>query len=306
MNHMIPVRSSQTIIQRHVNSFFFREFICGQGVGIQGTATVGEFMESPCDDFIEFLDDMSTNKEEEKRFHKVFGENESYTIVKTKELINEVQEGFKDTIKELEDALTQYQKDDKRKIAISNQINKCKQGGLLNYLSEHQFLPNASMPTGVVTFDFTDRDQSNRLFKLYKESNKLKEESTSANSEDEKILVRQKQNENRKKIQRIKRDSQASRDIHTALNEYAPEQTVVVNEKNYVSAGVLLFGAYNEKTQTKAIYHCSHCGKTEYLPILDENRVCPNCNNPYHSIIDKQNGSYTLAYEQLVSVLIKM
>ena len=66
MNHMIPVRSSQTIIQRHVNSFFFREFICGQGVGIQGTATVGEFMESPCDDFIEFLDDMSTNKEEEK------------------------------------------------------------------------------------------------------------------------------------------------------------------------------------------------------------------------------------------------
>lgn len=299
MNHMIPVRSSQTIIQRHINSFFFREFICGQGVGIQGTATVGEFMESPCDDFIEFLDDMSTNKEEEKRFHKVFGENESYTIVKTKELINEVQEGFKDTIKELEDALTQYQKDDKRKIAISNQINKCKQGGLLNYLSEHQFLPNASMPTGVVTFDFTDRDQSNRLFKLYKEANKLKEESTDANTEDEKILVRQKQNENRKKIQRIKRDSQASRDIHTALNEYAPEQTVVVNEKNYVSAGVLLFGAYNEKTQTKAIYHCQHCGKTEYLPILDENRICPNCNNPYHSIIDKQNGSYTLAYEPI-------
>ena len=57
----------------------------------------------------------------------------------TKELINEVQEGFKDTIKELEDALTQYQKDDKRKIAISNQINKCKQGGLLNYYQNINF-----------------------------------------------------------------------------------------------------------------------------------------------------------------------
>lgn len=299
LNHMIPVRPSQTIIQRHINSFFFREFICGQGEGIQGTATVGEFMESPCDEFIEFLEDMTTNPEEQKRFHKVFGDNENFTIVKTKELIVDVQKGFKETIKELDDALSQYQNDDKRKIAISNQINKCKQEGLLNYLSEHQFLPNASMPTGVVTFDFTDKDQSNRLFKLYKEAEKLKEELKGADSEAEKIIVRQKQNENRKKIQRIKRDSQASRDIHTALNEYAPEQTVVVNEKNYVSAGVLLFGAYNEKTQTKAIYHCLHCGKTEYLPILDENRVCPNCNNPYHSIIDRQNGAYTLAYEPI-------
>lgn len=299
LNHMIPVRPSQTIIQRHINSFFFREFICGQGTGIQGTTTVGDFMESPCDDFIEFLNDMSTNREEEKRFHKVFGNNESYTIVKTKELISDVQKGFKDTIKELNEALTQYQEDDKRKIAISNQINKCKQEGLLNYLSEHQFLPNASMPTGVVTFDFTDKDQSNRLFKLYKEAEKLRLELQEIDTEADKILVRQRQNENRKKIQRIRRDSQASRDIHTALNEYAPEQTVVVNEKNYVSAGVLLFGAYNDKTQTKAIYHCPHCGKTEYLPILDENRKCPNCHNSYHSIIDRQNGAYTLAYEPI-------
>ncbi len=299
LNHMIPVRPSQTIIQRHINSFFFREFICGQGDGIQGTTTVGEFMESPCNDFIGYLDDMSTNTEEEKRFHRVFGGNENYTIVKTKELIIEVQTDFNNTIKELEDALSQYQNDDKRKIAISNQINKCKQEGLLNYLSEHQFLPNASMPTGVVTFDFTDRDQSNRLFKLYKEAEKLKEELKDAETEADKIIVRQKQNENRKKIQRIRRDSQASRDIHTALNEYAPEQTVVVNEKNYVSAGVLLFGAYNEKTQTKAIYHCPHCGKTEYLPILDENRKCPNCHNSYYSIIDRQNASYTLAYEPI-------
>ena len=155
------------------------------------------------------------------------------------------------------------------------------------------------MPTGVVTFDFTDKDQSNRLFKLYKEAEKLKEELKDAETEADKIIVRQKQNENRKKIQRIRRDSQPSRDIQTALNEYAPEQTVVVNEKNYVSAGVLLFGAYNEKTQTKAIYHCPHCGKTEYLPILDENRKCPNCHNSYYSIIDRQNASYTLAYEPI-------
>jgi hypothetical protein len=32
---------------------------------------------------------------------------------------------------------------------------------------------------------------------------------------------------------------------------------------------------------------------------LDENRECPNCHNSYHSIIDKQNGAYTLAYEPI-------
>ena len=81
------------------------------------------------------------------------------------------------------------------------------------------------------------------------------------------------------------------------MNEYAPEQTVVVNEKNYVSAGVTLFGAYNEETQSRAIYHCSHCGHTDYRKDLTEGRVCPVCQNPYHGIIDRDNGSYTLAYE---------
>lgn len=95
----------------------------------------------------------------------------------------------------------------------------------------------------------------------------------------------------------MQRASTASRDIHTALNEYAPEQTVVVNEKNYVSAGISLFGAYNEETQTRGIYHCTHCGHTDYRKNLSENQLCPVCHNPYHGIIDKDNGSYTLAYE---------
>jgi len=298
-NHMIKVRESQTIIQRHVNSFFFRQFICDNGVGIQATMSVDEFMLNTYDSFVEFLNAMSTNKAEECKFHSVFGYNVRFTIDVTLKIITDIHDKYNAVIKELDDVFDQYPDDVKRQMAISNQIKKCKQEGLLNYLSEHQFIPNANMPTGVVTFDFTDRDQFFKLNKLYTKAEKLQNEIESAKTPSEKFYIETDLKKVRKEIAEIRRSTSASRDIHTALNEYAPEQTVVVNEKNYVSAGIVLFGAYNEATQTRAIYHCTHCGHTDYSSNLDEKKICPVCNNPYHSIIDKDNGSYTRAYEPI-------
>ena len=296
-NHMIKVRPSQTIIQRHINSFFFRQFICDNGTGIQATISIDEFMTSTCDAFVQFLEDMSTNSAERRKFGKVFGTNIPYTINITKDTITDIQKEYNDSIKELSDAFIQFQDDDRRKMAISNQIRKSKAVGLLNYLSEHQFIPNANMPTGVVTFDFMDRDQAIKLHRLYEKSEKLQNSIASESDEIKKYNLQQDALKIRKEISELQRASTASRDIHTALNEYAPEQTVVVNEKNYVSAGISLFGAYNEETQTRGIYHCTHCGHTDYRKNLSENQLCPVCHNPYHGIIDKDNGSYTLAYE---------
>lgn len=126
---------------------------------------------------------------------------------------------------------------------------------------------------------------------------KLQAQIAAVSDEHRKYEIQLKINKARKEINDIHRNTTASRDIHTALNEYAPEQTVVVNEKNYISAGIALFGAYNDETQTRAIYHCTHCGHTDYSPNLSENACCPLCNNPYHSIINKYHGRYTLAYE---------
>lgn len=296
-NHMIKVRPSQTIIQRHVNSFFFRQFICDNGTGIQANISIDEFMSSTCDTFIDFLNDMSTNTAEERKFHEVFGSNAVFSIGKTIESIAEIKKEYDDVMKELTDAFNQFANDQRRQMAISNQIRKSKSESLLNYLSEHQFIPNANMPTGVVTFDFTDRDQSAKLHRLFDKAEKLKNEIAATTSDVDRFNKQQELNKITKEINDLKRATSASRDIHTALNEYAPEQTVVVNEKNYVSAGVTLFGAYNEETQTRAIYHCTHCGHTDYRKDLSEGKVCPVCQNPYHGIIDRDNGSYTLAYE---------
>lgn len=297
-NHMIKVHPSQTIIQRHINSFFFRQFICDNGSGIQATISIDEFMTSTCDTFVQFLDDMSTNQAEERKFKKVFGENAAYTINITKETIQAIQKEYNAVIDELNAAFVQFQNDTRRQMAISNQIRKTKSEGLLNYLSDHQFIPNANMPTGVVTFDFTDRDQSVKLHRLYDKAENLQNKIAAESDSVEKFNLQNELNKVRKEIADLRRATTASRDIHTALNEYAPEQTVVVNEKNYVSAGIKLLGAYNEETQTKAIYHCTHCGKTEYKRVLQEGALC-SCGNPYHSIIDKDHGSYTLAYEPI-------
>lgn len=301
-NHMAKARESQTIIQRHINSFFFRQFICDNGSGIQATITIKEFMESLCDAFVDFLDDMSTNQAEIKKFAKIFGAQTPFTIDVTIQAIRDIQKDYNDVIKELEDALEKYQDEEKRKRAITIQIEKTQREGLLKYLSEKQFIPNASMPTGVVSFEFIDREQSSELVRCYKRSKEITMKIKESSSDSEKEILRSELNKIEKKIKAIQRSTTASREVYTALNEYAPEQTVVVNEKNYVSAGVKLLGAYNEATQTKAIYFCKNCGHTEYKVLQQTDSKCPICQSSYRSIVDPEGRSglsYTLAYEPI-------
>ena len=295
-NHMSPVTSSRTIMQRHVNSYFFRKFICDNGQGLDTTYTVGEFMSSVCDSFIAFLDAMGGNSAARRYFEKTFGPNVGYWIDRTKEDILSIKGRYEQDLTELDDAIGQYEDDERRQLAIANQIRKVKSENLLSYLSEQQFIPNASMPTGVVTFDFMDQQQAEKLRSLYRKTDQLTAQIAKADTA-EKLILEQELNKVYRSIRELRAGTTSSREINMALNEYAPGQTVVVNEKNYRSAGLLLFGAYNENTQTRALYHCSSCGKIEYSLGLDENRRCPRCNAPYRSIIDESHSGYTQAFE---------
>ena len=295
-NHMSPVTSSRTIIQRHVNSYFFRKFICDNGQGIDATYTIGDFMASICDSFIDFLDVMGGNSAAKRHFAETFGDGIGFWIDQTREDIIRIRTRYKEIIADLEDALVQYEDDEKRKIAIANQIKKVKNENLLTFLSEQQFIPNASMPTGVVMFDFTDLKQASRLRTLYNKVDQISARMKTADSAEQTVLE-QELNRTFRDIRDLRAGTTAAREINTALNEYAPGQTVVVNEKNYRSAGLLLFGAYNDHTQTRAIYRCSSCGMIEYRHDLDNTRRCPRCNAPYRSIIDESQDGFTQAYE---------
>ena len=295
-NHMSPVAPSRTITQRHVNSYFFRKFICDNGQGIDATYTVGDFMRSVCNSFIEFLDVMGGNNAAKAHFKQTFGSGAVFSIDRTREDILGIQRRYDGIIADLEDAFSQYEDDVRRQLAIANQIRKVKSENLLNFLSEQQFIPNASMPTGVVTFDFMDLKQASQLRRLYQKVDQLTARIADAEA-SEKLVLEQELNKVYRDIQDLRASATASREINTALNEYAPGQTVVVNEKNYRSAGLLLFGAYNENTQTKAIYRCDNCGMIEYRHDLDENRHCPRCGAPYRGIIDENHEGFTQAFE---------
>jgi len=295
-NHMSPVTFSRTITQRHVNSYFFRKFICDNGEGIDATYTVGDFMRSICNSFIEFLDVMGGNSAAKDHFEHTFGPGIGFWIDRTREDILEIKRRYERIISDLEDALNQYADDDRRQLAIANQIKKVKSENLLNFLSDQQFIPNASMPTGVVTFDFMDQRQASQLRKLYRDVDRLTARIAEADT-SERLLLEQELGKVNREIRELRTGCTASREINTALNEYAPGQTVVVNEKNYRSAGLLLFGAYNENTQTRAIYRCDSCGMIEYRHDLDENRRCPRCGAPFRGIIDENHEGFTQAFE---------
>ena len=299
-NHMTKVKESQVIVQRHINSYFFRKFICDNGSGIQTTMNVEDFMSNAYDTFIDFLDKVSTDASAKEHFKKVFGENTRFTINKTKEKMVEIHDKYAAVITELDDAYTQYQRDEKRQRAILRQLKRCQQTNLLSYLSEKQFIPNANMPTGVVTFDFTDKKQADVLQTLYKTLDDLNKDRAKAKSESERGKIEKDIRDTCNEISTIHKNTSASRDIRTALNEYAPGQTVVVNEKNYVSAGVLAYGEYNQETQQNALYLCPQCGNIEYATgSITENKMCPKCGNHYHGIIDRDREHYTRAYEPI-------
>lgn len=293
-NQMAKVRKSQTIIQRHINSYFFRQFVCGEGRGIMTTTSVGEFMSGICDNFIQFLETMSTNQAEEQKFHEIFDTEMPFTIGITQNVMESIRDEYNGIITELKEAKRRSKNNIPRKKAINIQIIKTESENLLKYLSVHQFIPNANMPTDVVSFDFTDQKKADRLIDLRDDIDQKKQELDDATDDDTKIEIREYLNDIYLEIEKIQRKTTANRDLRTALNEYAPGQTVVVNEKNHKSAGVLLVGEYDNSTRSKKIYHCQRCGHSEYSP--NEKTNCPICNTPYRGIINK-NSHFTVAYE---------
>lgn len=299
---MAQPKDSSTIRQRHVNSFLFRQYICrrdenADGMDVQNT--VGDFMTVSCKGFLDFLNACATDKDMEARFHGVFGEDVPYTVDPAIKAMEQLKEDYDAEHKALSAVYAQYKKNDPRRAeAISRQISKCENENLLNYLSEKQFIPNASMPTGIVSFNYMGGELRSKLDRKIRERGRLRDRIAAANDPNRKADLRKDLGKVQGDIDKLFRDSTATRDIRTALNEYAPGQTVVVSEQNHVSAGVVFRGAYNQETDRRAILRCTHCGHVEYTRenMPEGGMVCPKCGARMRGMLD-QNMYFTEAYE---------
>ena len=127
------------------------------------------------------------------------------------------------------------------------------------------------MPTGIVEFDTTSWDIlgeiGDKLDEIEELTKKKKSETDPGKKDDYSIQLSAKRHE----VDSLRKESIVTRDIRTALNEYAPGQTVVINEKNFTSAGIILRGnATDLNTQLRYIFHCKNCGATKYLPTITD------------------------------------
>ena len=309
--------ASQSIIQRHINSFFFRYFIVREGAQVTATSSIEDFFEpfgtSRFDSFSSALDNYCSDDSLKNQFAKVF-ENQNYQLIQlTKSTITEIAREYQGYVLELKTAYDQEQQAGHVDVAkaIKYQLYRLQQDNLLQYLSEKQFLPNANMPTGIVEFDTTSIEALADIEEMLNQIAEKKREKKLAAGDTMRIdTLNEEIFELRKKIEAKRASAIVTRDIRTALNEYAPGQTVVINEENFVSAGIILKGSsLDPNTQLRYIFHCDNCGRTMYRPSSMDRFGQPitrcTCldasgqHGVFRSVIStrRNSDSFTLAYE---------
>lgn len=316
---MRTLKESEVIKQRHINSFFFQRFISSKG-GMRGTSRVSGFFEgdypTTCDSFIEELNHYQNNQEVRDDFERVFPDSD-FDIKTTQDKIVEIRDLYCTSMLNLKeaynDAESENPPDDYKVRAIRHQITNLKNEILISYLAKNQFVPNANMPISVVEFDHTTREELKKKAKLLEDidnkTNQLDElKRENPDNRDEIDNIKNEISDLRRRYDNLKRSTIASREARVALNEYAPGQTVVIGEKNFVSEGIQFYGDFEKSKQTKTkliyLYHCNVCGHVQESREPLKDTQCPMClkngkKSPYHGIICPINNTFTIAYEPI-------
>ena len=323
-NDMKMVLASPVITQRHINSFLFHYYI-NEEIDKFTTVTnledffgVDKTQPNSCADFIAKLHTYATDPVIKSDFQRVFGDipySANLTIQTMTSIMHEYWNSMDNLMAQYKKASTAFESDhsdtkaEKMMHAVYGQILRVRRENLLSYLSEKQFIPNANMPTGIVEFDYSDESTMRAKIDLYKKiksiKSKIEEEQNGTNDPIRIKELKKQRREYQEKLERIKNSTTVSRDVRTALNEYAPGQTVVINERNYVSNGIALWDNMDGQPRRRYLYHCESCGHTKYstYQLGDGSITCEGCNHDqYVSVIPrlaKRNVPCTEAYEPI-------
>lgn len=284
---LMPV-GSDTIIQRHINSFFFRSFVTNGGMALNGATSAEDFFidgavmagTSVCASFVSHLNNLPARMAAE--FTDLFSSNYSYypSMQKTVGKIREIQNLFVGTYNTLVSDISSAGANPARQRAAQAQLLRFAEQDLLSYLSEMQFFPNASMPTGIVEFDASNKNKKNNKDRLRVEIKALRNQRKTA-TPAQRIGIDAEITKKKLALNKLMDETVVSRAANIALNEYAPGQTVVVDETNYISYALAERSQYGDESRQKFIQRCDSCGWTSFSDICPPGNatVCPNCGN---------------------------
>lgn len=248
---------SRTIVERHVNSLLFGNFIRNQenenrGLNVRENIEKFFYEDTPtiAHSFLNWLDsiDPSIIKEQLECVVKdtPLQDDSSEVLIATvsdnfkqiSERIRNQRDGFD---KKLEELKTKFGDASPAYKAVGYRKGQFLQKFVLNYLAEESFLPNAGLPTGIVDFEKITMSD------LMSKNPKLK--------------------------------SNPSYPIARALTEFAPGNSILIDGLNYKSSGIVMKNNWGKSADRNAIQGCQNCGYQRTVDIEQKvSDTCPKCN----------------------------
>lgn len=171
--------------------------------------------------------------------------------------LSEKTRGRKESIeKKLEELKIEFGESSAAYKAVLRRYHQFLTSFMLNYLAEEGFLPNAGLPTGIVSFENTTISD----------------------------------------LQQNKDRELPSHSITRALTEFSPGNTILVDGLSYPSAGIILKDDRGNQARRDVVQSCRSCGYLRTLGVSDLKEDCPKCGASQSfqgiKLVDYQ-GSYT-------------
>ncbi len=301
VNPAISPIVSDIIVQRHVNSFLVRSFLYSNAPLVHFWK-VDEWLKPQgfYDSFMIWTARYRSDQLLEQEYHTIFGQNFktlSSAIDSANHSLEDIANEYQGILADIVQTINSTK--NKAKIdALTIQGNALMNLDLKGYLAEKQFLPNANMPTGVVEFNFMDSSQYKDILSLRNKIDQLKQ--LIADPGLNVITKNNKENEIKNaqyRINELNEKTVTSREIKVGLSEYAPGQMVVIDERNYVSAGIEWRNSLGQQQPWKYLYHCPRCGRFEYS--VDPTLQQCKCGGTYEGILNPNGTNMTYAIEPI-------
>lgn len=292
---------SPAIVQRHINSYLFAKFVTQNTLIQQGIAVTSKVM-----NFFGASDDLITDYIPNTRFEQflqflincINTENDNLNIGLNKIKYNTVLENqqinsvintcldnirivnlnYIDNLNELNQSIQDLKANGFNENSPAIRSLLFKRGTLfgkhlLSYMAEKLFLPNASMPTGLVEFDITNiKDIQQKMNKQAEVNN------ADATQEDNTYISVSSEN--------------PTFHISRALADYAPGRNVVINQYTYISEGVQLKSIWKDST----IQKLSKCINGHTILFTTNHATC-HCGSPLLAVHNGDNKGYTEVIE---------
>lgn len=273
--------NSKVIVQRHINAFLLSHFMnkkMGLGSQDKHSITAGWFFiesgENGSDRFVSWcLSSVKRDTELQNGLNQLVKQSlfEGYDLERLfeqcgdqmAEIIKKWRAEYEVICRQEENIQEEGEKNNPALKAISHQKTRIENEYLLRELASRGFLPAYGFPSHITVFDNLTVDQ----FKANKKQDKTREDNKYNNRD------------------------MASRDIVSALREYAPGSEVVMDGRVYKSSGITLNwhipASKREVRESQAIRHawrCENCGASGSSLSLKNTTICNSCGNQIKSI----------------------